>query len=42
MGTSIRPVRFTMPVRAKTAVPGLFSVPRERNQSAPLRKMRGT
>ena len=23
MGTSIRPVRLTMPVRAKTAVPGL-------------------
>ncbi len=42
IGTSIRPVRSTMPVRAKIAVPGLPSVPRLLNHSAPIRMMRGT
>ena len=37
MGTSTRPVLVILPPRAKTLVPGDFSVPMERNQSAPLR-----
>ena len=42
MGTSIRPVFTTLPVRAKALVPGLFSVPMLRYQSAPRRMMQGT
>ena len=42
MGTSMRPVFTTLPVRAKALVPGLFSVPMERYHFAPLRMMRGT
>ena len=39
MGTSISPVLFTFPARAKTLVPLLFSVPMPANQSPPLRMM---
>ena len=35
MGTSTRPVCLILPPRANTLVPGLFSVPMLRNQSAP-------
>ena len=42
MGTSMRPVFTTLPVRAKALVPGLFSVPMWRYQSTPLRMIRGT
>ena len=41
MGTSIRPVFWTRPARAKTFVPLLFSVPMRANQSPPLRRMGG-
>ena len=37
MGTSTKPVLTTLPERAKTFVPLLFSVPMEAYQSAPLR-----
>ena len=36
IGTSIRPVLLTFPVRAKALVPGLFSGPIDRYQSAPF------
>ena len=36
MGTSIRPVLTTLPVRAKAFVPGLFSVPMPRYQPEPV------
>ena len=36
MGTSIRPVLTTLPVRAKAFVPELPSVPTDLNQSAPF------
>ena len=39
MGTSIRPVFTTLPVRAKAFVPGLLGVPMLRYQSAPRRRM---
>ena len=42
MGTSIRPVLTTLPVRAKAFVPWLRSVPMERYQAEPRRMMRGT
>ena len=42
MGTSTRPVFLTLPVREKILVPGLVSVPMERNQSAPFRMIWGT
>ena len=42
MGTSMRPVFTTLPVRAKALVPGLVLVPMDRYQSTPLRMMRGT
>ena len=42
MGTSIRPVLTTLPVSAKALVPGLPSVPTERNQAAPFLMMSGT
>ena len=42
MGTSTRPVLLILPERANTLVPGLFSVPKLRNQSAPWKTMAGT
>ncbi len=39
MGTSTRPVLVTLPERAKTLVPLLFSVPMAANHSQPLRMM---
>ena len=42
MGTSIRPVLTTLPVRAKAFVPELPSVPTDLNQSAPFLMMSGT
>ena len=42
IGTSTRPVLRTLPARAKTLVPLLFSVPMPANQSAPSRMMAGT
>ena len=42
MGTSMRPVFTTLPVRAKALVPGLPSVPMDRYQAEPFRMMRGT
>ena len=42
IGTSIRPVLWTRPVRAKTLVPLLLLVPIPANQSAPLRRIVGT
>ena len=42
MGTSIRPVLTTLPVRAKAFVPELPSVPTDLNQSAPFLIMSGT
>ena len=41
MGTSIKPVLFTLPARAKTFVPLLFSVPIVANHLPPLRMMGG-
>ena len=41
IGTSIRPTLLTLPARAKTLVPLLFSVPIEENHSAPRRMMGG-
>ena len=42
MGTSIRPVFTTLPVRAKVLVPELPSVPMPLYQPEPLRRMPGT
>ena len=42
MGTSTRPLLAILPLRAKTAVPLLFSVPMPANQSAPRSMMTGT
>ena len=42
MGTSIRPVLFTFPVRAKALVPWLFSGPMVLYQSAPFKMMGAT
>ncbi|OQB35380.1 MAG: hypothetical protein BWY09_02329 [Candidatus Hydrogenedentes bacterium ADurb.Bin179] len=42
IGTSIRPVLFTLPVRQNTLLPLLFSVPMAAYQSLPLRMMNGT
>ena len=41
IGTSTRPVLTTLPARAKTLVPLLFSVPMPANQSPPLRMIGG-
>ena len=41
IGTSIRPVLLTLPVRAKMAVPGDLAGPMPLNQSAPLRMICG-
>ena len=42
IGTSTKPLLATFPVRANTAVPLLFSVPRLANHSAPLSMITGT
>ncbi len=42
MGTSISPPRRTLPARAKTLVPLLFSVPSAAKALAPWRKIHGT
>lgn len=42
IGTSIRPVLTTLPVRAKAFVPGLFSVPMLWYQSTPFLMISGT
>ena len=42
MGTSMRPVFTTLPVRAKALVPGLVLVPMEWYRSTPLRTISGT
>ena len=42
IGTSTRPVFFTLPTREKILVPLLFSVPRLRNHSEPRLTMNGT
>ena len=42
MGISTRPEFLTFPTREKILVPGLFSVPIERNRPGPSRTMRGT
>ncbi len=42
IGTSISPVLFTFPVRAKAFVPWLFSGPKPLYHSAPLRMIGGT
>ncbi len=42
MGTSTRPVFLTLPVRAKTLVPGEFSVPMLLNHALPFSTMGGT
>ena len=41
MGTSMRPTLLTLPARANTFVPLLFSVPMEENHFAPRRMMGG-
>ena len=41
-GTSTRPVRLTLPTRAKVLVPLLFSVPYWANHSAPFCRIRAT
>ena len=42
MGTSTRPVLFTLPTREKTLVPLLFSVPMAAYHSAPVVMIAGT
>ena len=42
IGTSIKPVLFTSPVRANVFVPLEVSVPIELNQSAPFKMITGT
>ena len=42
MGTSTKPVFFTLPTREKTFVPLLFSVPREAYHAAPFSMIAGT
>ena len=42
MGTSTRPVFFTLPDSEKHLVPGLLTVPTERYQSTPRSMMSGT